>query len=85
MKIADELTNWLNLRFAKPGIPIESDSPLFRGRFIDSIRILELIAWTERTLGRPIPDVDIRMDNFSSAERIAQVFFQETGHGHCAN
>ena len=66
---------WLNARFARPGMPrIEADSPLFAGRLIDSIRILELIAWTERAIGHEIRDVEIRMDNFRSVARIAEVF-----------
>ncbi len=79
MTVADELTLWLNHRFAKPGMRIERSSQLFAERLIDSIRILDLIAWTERALGRQIADVDIRMDNFLSAERIAEVFFAEEG------
>ncbi len=81
MSRADNVTvaliTWLNRRFAKPGMRIEPASALFADRLIDSIRILELIAWTERALGRQIADVDIRMDNFASAERIVEVFFAE--------
>ncbi len=65
---------WLNARFARPGVVIAAETPLFAGRLIDSIRILELIAWTERALGRQIADAEIRMDNFRSAARIAEVF-----------
>jgi acyl carrier protein len=41
---------------------------------INSIRVLELIAWTERAIGREIPDGQIRMDNFQTVTRIAEVF-----------
>ena len=41
------------------------------------MRILELIAYTERAIGRMIPDNLIRMDNFSSIARIAEVFLGE--------
>jgi hypothetical protein len=44
---------------------------------INSIKILELIAWTERAIGRSVPDTHIRLDNFHSVERIAAVFVQE--------
>ena len=81
MTVAEELTVWLNHRFA-PAREITPQSQLFAGRLIDSIRILDLIAWTERALGRPIADVDIRMDNFASAERIAEVFFAAEGGRH---
>ena len=47
---------------------------LFAGKLIDSLRILELIAWTERAIGRQIDDGEIRTDNFASAARIVDAF-----------
>ena len=73
-----EMLEWLNRRLAPPGVVIEVDTPLFRTGIINSIRILELIAWTERATGRTIPDREIRMDNFQSVGRIADVFAGET-------
>jgi hypothetical protein len=72
-----EMVAWLNRRFAPAGTVIRSDTPLFVGGLINSIRILELIAWTERAIGHPIPDADIRMDHFHCVERIADVFVRE--------
>lgn len=69
-----DLLTWLNQRFAPDGPAILADTPLFAGGLLDSMRILQLIAWTERAIGREIPDVDIRTDNFSSAARIAELF-----------
>jgi acyl carrier protein len=75
-----ELLAWLNRRFAPDGPPIEADTPLFAGGLLDSLRILELIAWTERAIGREIPDVAIRTDNFASAARIAELFATDDRH-----
>jgi hypothetical protein len=36
--------------------------------------VLELIAWTEREIGRIITDAEIRLDNFRTVQRIADVF-----------
>jgi hypothetical protein len=72
-----EMVGWLNRKFAPAGTVIRSDTPLFVGGLINSIRILELIAWTERATGRPIPDADIRMDHFHCVDRIADVFMRE--------
>ena len=69
-----ELVEWLNVRFAPEGPRIDADTPLFAGGLVDSMRILELIAWTERAIGREIPDGAIRTDNFASAARIAELF-----------
>jgi acyl carrier protein len=70
----EALVEWLNRRLAPPGVVIGPDTPLFADRLIDSIRILELIAWTEREIGRVIPDSMIRMDHFATARRIGEVF-----------
>jgi len=72
-----ELLAWLNHRFAPEGPPIEADTPLFASGLLDSMRILQLIAWTERAIGREIPDSAIRMDNFASPARIAELFATE--------
>lgn len=74
------LVAWLNRRMAPPGVEIGAETPLFGGGLIDSLRILELIAWTETAIGREIPDEMIRMDNFASARRMAEVFVQEVEH-----
>lgn len=73
----ERLLDWLNRKLAPPGVRIEADTPLFSGGLINSIRILELIAWTERATGRTIPDLMIRMDNFHSVRRIAEAFVPE--------
>ena len=68
------LLAWLNRRFARDGVVIGADTPLFTSRLIDSLRILELIAFTEHRLGLRIPDSAVRMDNFATPARIAGVF-----------
>jgi acyl carrier protein len=73
---------WLNTRFASKGIVITADTPLFARGVIDSLGILELIAWTEVNAGRIVPDESMRMDNFGSVARIAQTFVQEEAHAH---
>jgi len=77
-----ELIVWLNERFAPDGPPIHADTPLFAGGLLDSMRILELIAWTERATGREIPDGAIRTDNFACAARIAELFAEGGTHAH---
>ena len=72
-----ELVAWLHERFAQDGPCIRADTPLFAGGLLDSLRILELIAWTERAIGREIPDRAIRTDNFACAARIAELFAEE--------
>ena len=73
-RFVETMLEWLNGKLAPPGVTIDADTPLFRSGLIDSIRILELIAWTERATGRLISEREIRMDNFRTVARIADVF-----------
>ena len=72
------LLRWLNARFAPDGPPIGAETPLFTGGVLTSLRILELIAWTERTTGRVIPDAQIRTDHFRTVRCIMETFASET-------
>jgi acyl carrier protein len=72
-----ELVDWLNRHYQRPGASIGPHTLLFQERWLDSIRILELIAWTERALGRSIPDELVRMDHFRSVATIARIFVGE--------
>jgi acyl carrier protein len=75
----DQMLAWINARLAPPGVLVDAHTPLFAAGIISSIKVLDLIAWTERALGREIADADIRLDNFRSVQRIADVFVEE-GH-----
>jgi acyl carrier protein len=68
---------WLNGEVAPEGVTIFADTPLFASRLLDSLRVLELIAFTEQSIGSAIPDSQIRMDNFQTVSRIASVFLRE--------
>lgn len=68
---------WLNSRFAPELVTIDAETPLFDNGLINSIRVLEIIAWTEEAIGTEIPDPRIRMDNFRTVRRIAEVFVEE--------
>jgi acyl carrier protein len=78
-RFAQAMVAWLNARFAHKGIVITEHTPLFKG-VIDSLGILELIAWTEVKTDETIPEKDIRMDNFGTVARIAQMFVREEAH-----
>jgi acyl carrier protein len=75
--IADML-GWLNGEIAPKGVVITPETQLFAGRLLDSLRVLELIAFTEQAIGSAIPDSQIRMDNFQTVSRIASIFLRET-------
>jgi acyl carrier protein len=77
--IAD-MVAWLRDRLSPTEIMIMADTPLFTPGLMDSIRVLELIAYTERAIESVIPDSRIRMDNFRTVGRIAEVFLPEVDY-----
>lgn len=71
------MLDWLNEEIAPKGVIVTAETQLFAGRLLDSLRVLELIAFTEQAIGSAIPDSQIRMDNFQTVSRIASVFLRE--------
>jgi acyl carrier protein len=65
---------WLHRTRVPAGFTVDADTPLFASGLIDSLGILSLIAWTEHLTERRIADLQIRMDNFRTVRRIAEVF-----------
>ena len=53
---------------------ITVDTRLFEDRVIDSLKVLELIAFVQSVLGKRIPDAQIVLANFRSIATIARVF-----------
>jgi acyl carrier protein len=72
-----EMLRWLNAHVAPPDVTIRADTPLFASGLMNSIRVLELIAYTECAIESTIPDSRMRMDNFRTVARIANVFLEE--------
>jgi acyl carrier protein len=58
------------------GVRVDSDTPLFESKLIDSINILYLIGYVEKTLGRRLTDDEIVMSNFRSVRVIAKTFLR---------
>ena len=52
------------------------DTPLFDDGWIDSLKILHLIAFVEMQSGRKIPDEMIVMDRFRTVGEIARNFLE---------
>jgi acyl carrier protein len=76
-RFVDGMLAWLNDEVAPEGVLISAETQLFTSRLLDSLRVLELIAFTEQAIGSTIPDSQIRMDNFQTVSRIAAVFLRE--------
>jgi acyl carrier protein len=71
----DKLLNYINGGLlTDPTRRASPDTPLFEVGWIDSLKILELIAFIELMIGRNIPDEEIVMKNFRTVTVIVQHF-----------
>lgn len=71
-------------RRRRPTAPehVEGDTPLFESGLIDSMSILELIAFVEAATGRTIPARQIRIGQFATVDRICESFWPEDEVAH---
>jgi len=61
------------------GVRVSAETPLFDRGALDSLRVLDLMAFVEAETGRPLPDSAIRLANFRTASAIAATAFQSNG------
>jgi seryl-tRNA synthetase/acyl carrier protein len=75
-ELEQRLLSFTREKLADPRIApsITIDTRLFEDQVVDSLKILELIAFLQSTLGRRIPDSQIVLANFRSIATIARVF-----------
>lgn len=71
----EQLLDFVRRRLLKQkATHLDADTPLFERKLIDSINILYLIGYIEKTLGRRLTDHEIVMSNFRSVRVIAGTF-----------
>jgi acyl carrier protein len=71
----DKLLNYINRELlTDPMRRAVPDTLLFEDGWIDSLKILKLIAYIELMIGRNIPDEEIVMKNFRSVTVIVEHF-----------
>jgi acyl carrier protein len=71
----DKLLNYINVELlTDPTRQAAPDTPLFEDGWIDSLKILKLIAYIELMIGRNIPDEEIVMKNFRTVTVIIEHF-----------
>lgn len=71
-ELRDRVIAFINTRLIPPDhARVEPDTPLFDRGVLDSLRVLDLIAFVEGETGRTLPDSMIRLDRFKTAAAIA--------------
>jgi len=66
--------------FARHGVGaerIDAFTPLFETGVIDSLGIIDLLAFVERTTGKPVPIRKVDMRFFGTIDRIAHTFWSK--------
>jgi acyl carrier protein len=58
---------------------IDTDTYLFADGLIDSLKILQLVAFVERATGRPVSEREIVMKHFRSVRAIVSHFWHADG------
>lgn len=61
--------------------PIDGATPLFEDGIIDSLGIIDLLAFVEAGIGSPVPMRKVDMRYFGSVDRICQTFWTDGGGG----
>jgi acyl carrier protein len=61
-----------NMLFSSNGYPYPDDASFLENSIIDSMNVMELVAFLEETLGIQINDDEIVPENFDSVTRLAE-------------
>lgn len=70
--LRERIVAFINGTLLGPDRPrVGADTLLFEQGVLDSLRVLDLIAFVEAETGRPLPDSAIRLDRFRTAAAIA--------------
>ena len=71
--LRERIVSFINGTLLMPGrARVGADTPLFEQGVLDSMRVLDLIAFVEAETGRPLPDSAIRLERFRTAATIAE-------------
>jgi acyl carrier protein len=61
-----------------PPLAVDPETALFEDRVINSLRILDLIAFVEEATGSRIPDAAVRLENFRTVRAIVEAFGRDS-------
>ena len=62
---------------ARPSSTVDVSTPLFETGVIDSLGIIDLLAFVETATGRPIPMRKVDMRYFGTVDRITRAFWND--------
>jgi len=79
--LIDFISGPLCARHARLSQPVNIDAftPLFETGLVDSLGIIDLLAFVEAATGAPVPMRKIDMQCFGTVDRITRTFWKTTG------
>jgi len=79
-ELIDLVSLRLSSRRRRAGVAhVTGDTHLFDSGLVDSLAILELVAFVEAATGRPIPARQVVMKHFATIDRICEAFWRDEG------
>ncbi len=69
-----QLEHFINVTLLGGEASVDRDTRLFEDGYMNSLRILDLIAMVEKILGRRVPDRSVRLANFRTIAAIVSAF-----------
>jgi seryl-tRNA synthetase len=73
-ELENQLAHFINVTLLRGAAAVDRDTRLFEDGYMNSLRILDLIALVEKTLNRRVPDRAVRLANFRTIATIVQAF-----------
>jgi acyl carrier protein len=68
-----------NLLFSENGFPYRNDDSFLRQRVVDSLGVIELVAFVEREFRVPVNPVEVTPGNFDSVDQLAAFVRRKIG------
>jgi len=65
-----ELVKFITEQLLNNSMTIDAERELLVSGILDSLAVMSLVAYIEKSIGKPIPPLDVTLDNFSSVNNI---------------
>jgi acyl carrier protein len=80
MTIESQIKEYIarNLLFSDNGFPYPDDASFLEEGIVDSVGVMELVAFVEEKFGLKIEDTDVTPDNFDSVDKLAAFIRRKT-------
>lgn len=80
MDVKEQIKQYIaeNFLFSSNGFSLDDDESFLEAGVVDSLGVVELVAFVEETYNFEVPDDDIVPDNFDSVDNLAAYITRHT-------